>query len=401
MNLSLQLDEQLSNGRIFMKKRLEEFQSGTLVQQYEFKSFSPSLVNIEWIWEDAEINVLLEQATRSLSELNAYTQIVPDVDLFISMHIAKEANTSSKIEGTKTEIDEVVLPESAVVSEKRDDWQEVQNYIAAMNRAIEELKTIPLSIRLLKTIHATLLSGVRGKFKNPGEIRTSQNWIGSSLKSAHYVPPHQTEVLDLLSDLEKFWHNTDIQVPLLIRCAISHYQFETIHPFCDGNGRVGRLLIPLYLISKKMLVKPSLYMSAYLEKNREAYYNALDAVRKRNDLLGWCKFFLKTLIITAENGKETFIQIKKLKDEMDGIALKLQKRAANAQRLFNHLYQKPFIDAPTASSLLNVSFPTAIKLIRDLERLGVLSEYKKQSRSRVYVFTHYMDIFMEPVFQED
>ena len=377
-----------------MRIKLEDFQAGYWRTQFQYKSFLPSFINHEWVWEDGEINVLLEKATRSLSELNAYTQIVPDVDLFIKMHVAKEANTSSKIEGTKTEMDDIVLPKSVVLPEKHDDWQEVRNYVHAMEQAIDELDRLPLSIRLIKSIHATLLSGVRGEHKQPGEIRESQNWIGGSNPgNAHFVPPHQDDLAELLSDLEKFWHNETIFVPHLIKCAITHYQFETIHPFCDGNGRIGRLLIPLYLISFKILDKPSLYMSAYLEKNRNEYYEALDNVRGQNDLLGWCKFFLNMLTQTAEGGKQTFQKIKLLNDEMTNLAMGMQKRGSNALTLIKYLYEHPIVSIRDVSNKLNITYPPANQLVQDLVEKSVLAPYQKQSNAQLYIFSKYMDIF--------
>ncbi len=280
--------------------RLEDFHSGELRQQFQYKSFSPLPVNQVWTWEDPQINTLLEQAARSLAEINAFSLIVPDVDLFIQMHVLKEASTSSKIEGTQTQMDEALQNEEDILPENRDDWKEVQNYIQAMNTAIDELSTLPLSNRLLRRTHETLMQGVRGEAKTPGDFRTSQNWIGgTSLTDAIFVPPDHNEVVDLMSDLEKFWHNEEIAVPDLIRIAISHYQFETIHPFLEGNGRIGRLLIPLYFVSKGLLSKPCLYLSAYLEKNKGAYYDALTTVRASHDMIHWIKFFLVAINVTA------------------------------------------------------------------------------------------------------
>jgi Fic family protein len=269
---------------------IKDFKSGTLRQEYQYKSFIPEMINHTFTWDDPQINTMLEDATRALGELNAFTMIVPNVDIFIQMHITKEANTSSKIEGTKTEMDEVLISKDQVDPEKRDDWQEVRNYIDAMNSAIKELETLPISNRLIKNIHAILLNSVRGEAKQPGEFRKSQNWIGgASLTTAYFIPPHHNEVNELMSDLEKFLHNEEIFVPHLIKIAIAHYQFETIHPFLDGNGRIGRLLITLYLVSNGLLKKPSLYLSDFIERNKSVYYESLTRVRTDNDLIHWIK----------------------------------------------------------------------------------------------------------------
>jgi len=373
---------------------LHEFKSGEFKQQFQYKSFSPVMVNREWSWNDPQINVLLEQATRALGELNAYTLIIPDIDLFIQMHIVKEATYSSWIEGTKTEIDEVVKDIRNVHPKKRDDWQEVQNYVEAMNTAIKSLDNLPLSNRLLRDTHKILLSGVRGEGKNPGEFRKSQNWIGgSSLKDAFFIPPSHEELPDLLSDLEKFWHNENINVPDLIRIAISHYQFETIHPFLDGNGRIGRLLITLYLISKGLLNKPSLYLSAFYAQHQGAYYDALTIARESNDISHWVKFFLNSVYETANNGVDTFNQIMKLKKEMDEKVLTFGRRAVNANKLINYLYSKPEIDIKTAVPLLSVTKSVANSLISDFVKQNILVESTGFSRNKIFAFESYTDIF--------
>ena len=374
--------------------KFEEFSAGEWVQQYQYKSFAPTLINREWLWQDPVINTLLEKASRALAELDAFTLIVPDVDLFIQMHITKEANTSSRIEGTQTQMDEAVMEAAQLAPEKRDDWTEVRNYVQAINDAIAELETLPLSNRLLKHTHAILMQGVRGENKTPGEFRTSQNWIGGSgLNDAAFVPPHQDLVLDLMSDLEQFWHNENINVPQLIRIALSHYQFETIHPFLDGNGRIGRLLITLYLVDKGLLRKPSLYLSDFFERNRSSYYDALTRVRESNDLIHWVKFFLSAVIETASKGKETFQSILRLRQEMDTLVLGMGRRAENAQQLLSQLYKRPSTTVHDVSELLGISSTAATNLIKQLQSDGVLREITGYQRNRVYLFERYITLF--------
>lgn len=374
----------------------KDFVSGRWIQQYQYKSFSPVLVNHEWTWNDPQINTLLEEAMRAIGELNAFSLIIPDVDLFIQMHVVKEASTSSRIEGTQTEIDEALRPRELVAPERRNDWDEVQNYIKAMNEAIDALQTLPLSNRLLKNTHRILLEGVRGTEKLPGQFRTSQNWIGGSGPSdAAFVPPHHTEVPDLMGELEKFLHNVTIQVPHLVRIAIAHYQFETVHPFLDGNGRIGRLLIPLYLISKELLKKPTLYVSAHIEKHKGAYYDALTRVRESNDMGHWIRFFMTALRDTALRGRETFQSILNLRQEVEQTTLSLGKRAENARSLLNHLYRKPFVTPNEVAELLSVTHQTASSLIRDFEELNILKKWEKIGRSQVYVFGRYFALFLD------
>jgi Fic family protein len=375
--------------------KFESFKAGRWQARYQYKSFEPVPVNHEWRWEDPGINALLEQATRALGELNAFSLIVPDIDLFIEMHVVKEAQTSSKIEGTQTGIDEALMPEEQIKPEKRDDWREVRNYIDAVNTAVAELNNLPLSNRLLKQTHAILMRGVRGEHKQPGEFRTSQNWIGgSSLADATFIPPHHDSVPELMSDLEKFWHNEYIVVPHLIRAAISHYQFETVHPFLDGNGRIGRLLIPLYLISHGLLSKPSLYLSDFFERNRASYYDALMRVRSSNDLIHWVRFFLSGVAQTATKGRDTFQQILALRNQVEQQLLQLGKRTPNARQALNVLYRKPMVTAAYLEQELRLSHPTVNALLRDFIRLGVLREVTGAARNRLYVFEPYLELFI-------
>ena len=375
--------------------KIEDFVAGKFVKCYQYDCFVPEFINHDWTWDSKSLTMQLERSVKALAALDACAQFVPDIDLFIRMHIVREASASSRIEGTQTEIEEAVLPESAIQEERRDDWREVNNYVEAMNSAIETLKDLPLSIRLLRGAHKRLLSGVRGEARRPGEVRTSQNWIGgNSIMTARYIPPSAEFVPDLLSDLEKFWHNDDIQVPNLIRCAISHYQFESIHPFLDGNGRVGRLLIPFYLISKGELTCPSLYVSAHLERHREAYYDALTAVRSKNDLMGWVSFFLEAVRQTAQTGCNKFKSIFALRDEMAAYSLKLPNTAL-AQQLFRYLYSMPRVTVNQASEALSCGYQAASRLIKQLVADSILVQASDARRNVIYDFRRYLEIFKD------
>ncbi len=374
--------------------KFEDFQAGHFKPQYQYKSFQPTLINQEWHWEDPRINVLLAEANRTLGELNAMTTIAPNVDQFIHMHVAKEATMSSRIEGTQTEMEEVFLDPKDIAPERRDDQIEVRNYIDALNTAIVELERLPLSLRLLRNTHGILMRGTRGASKSPGEFRKSQNWIGgASVSDAAFVPPHQDDMGPLLDDLEAFWHNESIAVPHLIRIALSHYQFETIHPFLDGNGRIGRLLITLYLVSHGLLAKPSLYLSAHLEKHRSQYYDALSRTRASNDIGQWCRFFLQAVIETARNGKETLERLFEMKQEHDQLILGLGRRAENGARFLAYIYDNPVCTIAEAAEVLDVSFNTASVLVEDFEKMGLLQEATGFGRNRQFQCRPYLDCF--------
>jgi len=373
---------------------ITNFKSGRLVQRYQYKSFEPNLLNTKWLVDNAELQFILSQADIKLGELNAFSQLIPDVDFFIKMHILKEGTKSSKIEGTQTNIDDAVQKKEYIEAEKKDDWLEVHNYVEAMNSSIKALDKLPLSNRLLKQTHKNLMPGVRGNRKTPGEFRKSQNWIGgASLRDAVFIPPHESGVNDLMADLEKFLHNENLAIPHLIKIGIAHYQFETIHPFLDGNGRIGRLLITLYLVSNNLLSKPTLYLSDFFEKHRSLYYDNLTRVRTNNDLVQWLKFFLEGVRQTSESSIQTFKNIIKLRDDTEAKIAKLGKKQDTARQFLQHLYSHPIVDSADVVKLFNINISTALRLIDDFVRLKILKEITGQKRNQNFVFEGYLKLF--------
>lgn len=373
---------------------MKEFEAGTYVNQGYYKSFQPNLINREWQIDGMELVNLLSRADRQLGRLDMYSEYVPNIDLFISMHVLKEATQSSKIEGTRTNIEEALLEKEDVPLDKRDDWEEVQNYTQAMNWAIEELDNLPFSSRLIRNTHKILIQGVRGEQKLPGEFRTSQNWIGgASINDAAFIPPVHQTVPELMGDIEGFLHNEQIYFPELMKIGLVHYQFEAIHPFLDGNGRVGRLMIPLYLVSRGILKRPILYLSDFFEKNRKLYYDNLTVVRTSNNITQWMKFFLVGVIETAKNGIDTFDKVLKLQKTVEAKVQTLGSRAANGQKVLNYLYKKPYLNAETVKEITGISMPSSYKLIADLESLGILDEFTGGQRGRAYLFRDYLNLF--------
>lgn len=373
---------------------VSDFKAGKTVQRYQYKSFEPNMVDIPWQIDNVELVMLLSEANIKIGELNAFSQLIPDIDFFIKMHVLKEGTKSSRIEGTQTNIDEAIQKVEYIQPEKKDDWQEVQNYVQAMNQAIESLEKLPLSNRLLKQTHKTLLQGVRGTHKLPGEFRQSQNWIGgSSLADATFIPPHQDSLADLMTDLEKFLHNENIPVPHLIKVGIAHYQFETIHPFLDGNGRIGRLLITLFLVSNDLLHKPTLYLSDFFEKNKALYYDNLTRVRTHNDLTQWLKYFLEGVRSTSENSIQTFKSIIKIRSEAEHKIMSLGKKQALAKSFLQFLYGNPIADAGDVAEALEINVSTALRLIDDFIKLNILTEVTGFKRNRIFAFDEYIKLF--------
>lgn len=336
---------------------LSAYQAGRLEAQLEYRSFLPEPINHGWTISDPQVLQLLGQADRALCELNAFAQLIPDIKFFNRMSVAKEARQSSRIEGTQTNIEDAFKDAEDLLPEVRGDWSEVQNYIRAITFAIESLERRPLSNRLLRDTHAILLDGVRCGTKRPSEFRISQNWIGVSLKNAVVVPPHHDHVPEFMSDLEKFLHNAEAMVPPLIKIAIAHYQFETIQPFLDGNGRLGRLMISLYLASERLLVRPALYLSDYFERNKTAYVDHLMAVRQGNHLRDWLVFFLHGVEETARGSAGVFRAILALKERIEREVLPRfsHRRQENAQQLMRYLYGQPVTDVKAVTALLDTT----------------------------------------------
>ncbi|MBL0190526.1 MAG: Fic family protein [Saprospiraceae bacterium] len=376
--------------------QLEKYIAGNHVKHPTgYSYFFPTKVNDEWIWEDQIINKLIEKAAIKLGELNSYSKLVPNIDLFIQLHVTKEAVVSSRIEGTQTNMDEALLDEYEIAPERKNDWIEVNNYINALNTAIEELKNLPISSRLLKQTHKILLQSVRGENKLPGEYRSSQNWIGgNSLIDAVFIPPHPEMVNELMSDLENFIHNEAIHVPDLVKIAIAHFQFETIHPFLDGNGRIGRLLITLLLVDKKILSKPLLYLSSYFEKNKSLYYDNLTIVRTKNDMKQWLKYFLVGIAESAETATDTLSKVIELKLNLETIINQtFGKKSSKANMLLQQLFKKPVIHVTQVQNLTKTSYKAANDLVADFEQAGILKEKTGQIRNRVFVFDDYLKLF--------
>jgi len=346
-----------------------------------------------------DLQVLLSKADRALGRLDGSIQTLPHPDLFVYMYVRKEAVLSSQIEGTQSSLQDVLAAEAKILSPDRpQDVDEVVNYVRAMNYGLGRLEEIPVSVRLIREIHAQLLKGVRGAHLTPGELRTSQNWIGPAgctLNDASYVPPPYHEVSKHLTELERFLH-TDTQLPLLVKIGMAHVQFETIHPFLDGNGRVGRLMITFLLCEQDVLVKPVLYLSHFFKQNRQEYYEQLQSVRDKGTWEEWLQFFLRGIVEVSGQATETARQILNLREEhRHTITQNLGRAAGNGYRVLEHLYVHPIVSVKDVEALIGTTYPAANELVSKFVDSGILNEITGQARNRRFMYRRYINLFNE------
>ncbi len=361
-----------------------------------YKSFMPAVLPPNPPIElNKDIVDILVKANKQLALLEGISSRIPNIHLFISMYVRKEALMSSQIEGTQATLEDVLDP--CLEENTNRPVGDVVNYIKATDYAINRLKELPLCNRLIKEAHEVLLQGVRGQNKSPGEFRHSQNWIGAAggnLQNARYIPPSVEDMIQAMSDLEKYI-NGDDELDVLIKAGLIHYQFETIHPFLDGNGRIGRLLITLFLMEKKVLSTPSLYISYFLKKNRIEYYDRMNEVRLKGNYEQWIKFFLEAIYESANDAVET---IDKLTSLHDNYCLKIKglgRRAKNAMRVFEYLESNPIIEIQKTAKELDIAFNTMSSIVKDLISIGVLEQTSTQSRNRTFAYKEYLEILKE------
>ena len=352
-----------------------------------------------------ELQALLSEADRALGRLDGSIQTLPNPDLFVFMYVRKEAVLSSQIEGTQSSLQDVLAAEAKILAPDRPaDVDEVVNYVRAMNHGLRRLGELPVSVRLIREIHAELLQGVRGSHLTPGELRTSQNWIGPggcTLNEATFVPPPPYAVAEALSDLERFLHGAD-ELPLLVKVGLAHAQFETIHPFLDGNGRVGRLLITFLLCEQLVLVKPVLYLSYYFKRHRQQYYEELQSVRDNGTWERWLAFFLRGVVEVSAQATDMARQILTLREtHRHVIAAKLGRAAGNGHRVLEYLYEHPIVSVNEVQALIGTTYPAANDLVSRLVDVGILDEVTGQARNRRFNYGSYIDLFNEAESDDD
>lgn len=376
--------------------------AGTYVRQAAgYKAFLPrALPPVPAVSIDSELQNLLSSADRALGRLDGSITTLPNRDLFVFMYVRKEAVLSSQIEGTQSSLQDVLAAEAQILDRQRpSDVREVLNYIDALRLGLERLPSLPVSVRLFNEIHERLMRGTRGSHLTPGEPRRTQNWIGPAgctLNDATFVPPPPHEVAPALSDLEKFLH-FDRSLPLLLKIGLAHAQFETIHPFLDGNGRIGRLLITLLLCEAGVLHKPVLYLSYFFKRERQAYYEHLQAVRDTGDWEAWLCFFLRGVVETSQQATETARRILLLReDHRRLIAEKFGYSAGNGHKVLEAMYERPILSVKDIVTITGTSYPAANNLVTRLEELGLVREITGQTRNRRFRYEAYIALFEDP-----
>lgn len=356
-----------------------------------YKSFKPSALPPKLNIDNDMLKKLVE-ANRELIRLDTAAKLIPGSELFISMYVRKEALISSQIEGTQCTLDDVLDPK--LDTNANLDVADVVNYVKACSYAIERLEKLPLCKRLFREIHGQLLSGVRGQEKNPGEFRRSQNWIGAancSLKEARFIPPNVDDMNQAMDELELYMNESDDYDPL-IRISLIHYQFETIHPFLDGNGRVGRLLILLYLMQQGLLSKPMIYISYFLKKNQIEYYDRISEVRRSGNYEQWISFFLEAVSAAAKDSLDTVEKLNALHEQNVKKLPKTSRSNDNVRKLFDYIEQFPIIDIKKTSEAFGISYNTVSSTIKKLEQIGILKQTTNASRNRVFSYEDYLHI---------
>lgn len=373
--------------------------SGRYVSQSSgYKAFVPAPFPPTDIDRDDDLIMALSQADRALARLDGAASVLPDVDMFIAMYVVQEATLSSQIEGTQASMVDVLEVQVDVDDhEKRDGVKEIQNYITAMHHGLRRLPELPVSLRLIREIHGVLMADARGggPGRTPGEFRRNQNWLGgSSPSNARFVPPPMDSMMAHLGEWEQSVHDRD-RFPPLLHIGLLHAQFETIHPFLDGNGRMGRLLVTFLLTERGILARPLLYLSIFFKAHQDEYYNRLQATRDHGDWEGWLRFFIDGVAETAAGATETVRKILALRERDRSRLSELGRKGANAMRLHDYLFSQPVVRVKTVEELLQVTPPTANSLVADLENLGLLRELTGQRRNRSWAYEEYLHIFME------
>jgi Fic family protein len=374
--------------------KIKDFKAGEFKSQDSYKSFTPSKINHDWSIDDDKISYLLSKADRLIGELNVYTHLMPNVNNFIRMFMRKEAVSIARLKGSHATLEDSLFKHEKIDPKKKLDWYDVYYYVNAINVAINDLKSNSLSNRLIKHAHTVVLNSIRGENIQMGEYRDSDAWVnGNNLNDAQFIPPQPSEINDLMEDLQAFIQNQNSFIPPLIKIAIIHYQFLTIHPFRDGNNRMALLLITLFLINERILLKPSLCLSDYFEKHRTFYYDNLMAVRTNNNMTKWIQFFLESVIQTVEYNISVLKKIIDLRKAKRDKIVSMDAKNKKFQELLHLLFWQPIIDTNDVINEMNVSKVTALRLIYDFIEMGILKEKTGFKRNRIFVFEQYIQLF--------